>query len=470
MSDRPGADAPGLASSVGHVAMVTNGAYAPWCAVTIRSLVESGTERPLAVQVWHDGSVTAAHEAALASMGEDRVTIEVRALDSIETDRLPDIGRFGTSVWIRCLLPRLRPDLDRVLYIDADTLVTGPLDDVFDTALDGRPIGAIVDTMPPNHWERVRAFGFVDPADYFNSGVLLMDLAAMRDDDLMAWTGAVANAFADQVHYPDQDVLNVIYAGRWHRLDPTLNAQNRLFMRPALGDALLGVEERRRITTSPTIVHFEGPGVWKPWHRLSTHPLRQRYREVLGRTPFADVGLDGGWSARLIARLPSTRWWAAQGITDRARRHPLRELRRLVVRTPPPGAIGATPQPTDLRPSRDPTHPLHGIDPSVRGIVDRAAPFCDGHATEVVEVIGAVRDRISSPAPETADTGDRWQIEAGRRGGRALATALTLLDAGPTPELEVVVDAEQPGAFGAEDVRRMVAATGYPADAVTVVD
>lgn len=443
--------------------MVTNSSYVPWCAVTLRSMAESATTRQLIAHVWHDGTVSRTQEAKLRSIGGERLAVEVRALERSEIDQLPDIGRFGQSVWIRCLLPRLHPDIDRMLYLDADTLVTGPLDDVFNTALDGAPIGAVVDTMPPNHWDRVRRLGFVDPADYFNSGVLVMDLDAMRHLDLLAWTRLVATSFAAQIHYPDQDVLNLVFAGQWHRLDPAFNAQNRLYMRPELGDALIGERERALVTERPTVVHFEGPGVWKPWHRLSTHPLRDRYRAVLTRTPFSDVALQGGWLGRTIGLLPQRWWWRAQGIADRARVEPLGELHRLVARTPPPGAVRAEPTPFDLRPSCEPAHPLHGIDERVRAIVDRAAPYCARHAAEVVEVVREVDDRIRTPGTPTT-----WRIDAGRRGGRALTTALRLIDLDSTPDLVVVAGPPSPGAFAPDDIRRLLATSGYPVGSLDV--
>src|SRR5688500_18132312 len=95
-------------------------------------------------------------------------------------DHLPALDRFGTIVWLRFLLPELLPDLERVLYLDADTLAVAPLEPLFALGLDGCPIGAVANVVDEGLWPHVRGLGIDDPTQFFNSGVLLMDLAALR--------------------------------------------------------------------------------------------------------------------------------------------------------------------------------------------------------------------------------------------------------------------------------------------------
>ena len=49
-------------------------------------------------------------------------------------DGLP-VDRYTRAMWYRLFLPEVAPDLDRILYLDADTIVVERLDALFATDL-----------------------------------------------------------------------------------------------------------------------------------------------------------------------------------------------------------------------------------------------------------------------------------------------------------------------------------------------
>ncbi len=211
-------------------------------------------------------------------------------------------------VWLRFLLPELLPDHDRVTYLDADTFVADDLWSLATADLDGAPVGAVANVVPAPDWPRLAGLGFSDPADVLNSGVLVMDLARMRAEDTWGQIGDTVAAFADQIAWPDQDALNLVCAGRWTRLHPRFNAQNSVFAWPEQAQGVFGASAVAEAVADPAVVHFEGPLLCKPWHALSTHPWRDRYRATLARTPWAGTPLDDDTrSVRLVGRLPE-RW------------------------------------------------------------------------------------------------------------------------------------------------------------------
>ena len=82
-------------------------------------------------------------------------------------------------MWYRIFLPELLPDVDRVLYLDVDTLAMDSLEPLWATDLGGnylaardqRVRGAGSATAPPSS-------GWPGREAYFNSGVLLLNLDA----------------------------------------------------------------------------------------------------------------------------------------------------------------------------------------------------------------------------------------------------------------------------------------------------
>ena len=288
------------ASSAGpHVALVTDRGYVPWAGVALRSLLDHHPEAR--ATVLHDAA--AAPEAALAAddiaalEGLAPGQVEVRAVVDDRLAGLPAIDRFGTVVWLRFLLPDLLADEERVLYLDADVLIADRLDDLWSDPLSAGPVGAVDNVVEPALASHVRSV--VGDRAYFNSGVLLLDLARLRDDGVVE--EMLARARTGQLRWPDQDVLNATFAGRWTRLAPRHNAQSSFWVWADLADEVLGADARAAAVAEPAIVHFEGPGVCKPWHPLCEHPWRDRYLATLARTPWA--GAETGWRTPLSRAL-----------------------------------------------------------------------------------------------------------------------------------------------------------------------
>jgi lipopolysaccharide biosynthesis glycosyltransferase len=297
-------------TSAHHVAFVADAPYLPWCATAIRSCLDQDWTLPPVVHLLHDGSVTGPAGADALARMVDTAGGELRLheIDPSTVGHLPALDRFGTIVWLRFLLPALLPDVARVLYLDADTLVVAPLEPLFALPLDEGPIGAVANVVDEGLWPHVRALGIADPTQFFNSGVLLMDLTAMRDEGSADTLLHIAVERGHELRWPDQDALNIAFAGRWSHLHPRWNAQNSLWEWRPLAERVFGATAVHDATTNPAIVHFEGPLLCKPWHSLNHHVWRDEYWRVLRTTPWADKQPeDNTLATRIIARLPQDR-------------------------------------------------------------------------------------------------------------------------------------------------------------------
>lgn len=412
-----------------HVALVTDQAYLPWCATAVQSVVDQHRSgEALTIHVVHDGSAAAEGER-LRELAQGAVDVELHSVDVGRVAHLPGVDRFGSIVWLRFLLPEVLEDVERVLYLDADVLVTDRLDPILDDGLADAPLAAVANVVPPSEWDRLRSIGLLDPADVLNSGVLLMDLAALRREDLLAQATDAARAFGASIRWPDQDVLNVVFAGRWKALHPRYNVQSSLFEWTDLAAGVFG-PAAAEATADPAIVHFEGPYSCKPWHRLCTHPFRQRWIDTLARTPWAGAPLDDDAVTRAIAHLPQTWQHSVYESVVRSRGSVLGEARRLGrlarrrVREGAPGAVPATPE--ALRPSRHAPHPLSTSIDEVRTTVARCLPYTMGSVERLLATIDATEYVVRRGVRGALVECGVW------RGGSVLAMALTLRRLGVT--------------------------------------
>ncbi len=166
---------------------------------------------------------------------------------------LPQRGRWPKVVYARLMLADLLPpEVERVIYLDCDTMVRSPIEMLYEIDLGGKPLGAVRDSTAPfislgrDMAQNGVIFDGAEP--YFNSGVLVLDLAQWRQMDLRAELDRLAAQDILSKLYFDQDLLNLIFRGRWQALpwrwntidaDPTHEAMN------------------------PSILHFTK--VAKPW-------------------------------------------------------------------------------------------------------------------------------------------------------------------------------------------------------------
>lgn len=181
----------------------------------------------------------------------------------------------------------------RVLYIDGDTRVTADLSPLFTLDLEGKPIGAVRDYVvskwcargiasdrnnAPRIAEIRKLMGQNDISGYFNSGVLLIDTAAVRArPDLAQAMQDIVRASA--CPWGDQDHLNNVFRGEVHLMNPCWNAswsrtaEHRGFIRK------LGGSPEELASLPDAIVHFHGPK--KPWKAPRKDFWSRRARAVM---------------------------------------------------------------------------------------------------------------------------------------------------------------------------------------------
>jgi lipopolysaccharide biosynthesis glycosyltransferase len=259
----------------------------------------------MTVHLLHDGTL-ATHPGLEMLRGMVKASGAELRVHSVADDgvpALPAMGRYGSVVWLRFLLPDLLPEVARVLYLDADTLVLSPLAPLFATDLGGAPLGAVPNVVMADQRARLLALGLDDYRQFLNSGVLLLDLDRFREEGATSTLLRIAATRADDLLWPDQDTLNLVFAGRWHALHPRWNAQNTFWSEPAVAAEILGTGPLAEARRSPAILHFEGPSLCKPWHALNAHPWRRVWHATLARTPWAGTPTEDRGAATAVLRL-----------------------------------------------------------------------------------------------------------------------------------------------------------------------
>ena len=125
-------------------------------------------------------------------------------------ERQKYVRHVSSTATYKFYLAKILPDVDKVLYIDGDTLMRDGLEELFDTDIDNvyaavcQDIGAEV--FPSNYKERLK----INHRYYFNSGVMLLNLKKIRDEQL--YLDLVDYRIQGTNDYMDQDAFNVVFS------------------------------------------------------------------------------------------------------------------------------------------------------------------------------------------------------------------------------------------------------------------
>ena len=169
------------------------------------------------------------------------------------------VTRITPIAMSRILLPSLLPqDLKKVIYMDSDILVTTDLKPLYDIDLGSDFAGMITNNQPMTY--EIFKFGH----QYYNSGVILIDLEKWRKDNIQEkmisylknnyqnfdYVKPESGSIYPKFMYPDQDLINLILFNRIKKLDDKWNMQF-FAVNSLVPDDFKGV------------IHFIGVG--KPW-------------------------------------------------------------------------------------------------------------------------------------------------------------------------------------------------------------
>jgi lipopolysaccharide biosynthesis glycosyltransferase len=184
------------------------------------------------------------------------------------------------TTYIRLWLPKILPFLDRVLFLDCDLVIDGSISLLFD--VDIYPYGLAAVKTPAISDVKKETLGIPVEKDYFNAGVLIMNLKYFRHHQLSSALFEFVTIYSEKCEYWDQDALNAIFKGDYYPLDYAYNMTSILF-----DERLLNHPSSIEQLSKPIIIHFTGGGpLRKPWFSANNHPLKNIYYENLQNTPF----------------------------------------------------------------------------------------------------------------------------------------------------------------------------------------
>lgn len=235
----------------------------PLC-VMLRSLTQSNPRTAFDVYVAYSDLTDADFRTiGNALEGSGSRVIGIRVPDSLFHDA-PVLKRISKATYYRLFAPMYLPkEVDRILYLDPDTLILNDLSALYHLELGDHFYAGCGHLDGFLNWLNTARLGMSAGDTYINAGVLLMNIRALRAFFSANDVFDYVQNHAAGLFLADQDVLNALYADRILPLDSMLyNLDERCFhkLSKALGQA--GAWSFVRAQTC--IVHYDGK--YKPWN------------------------------------------------------------------------------------------------------------------------------------------------------------------------------------------------------------
>lgn len=232
--------------------------YIPCLSVVFKSMKNYINEdRDYKIKVMHGGNICKENqERIIKAYYATNFEIEFVDVSSyIENicELLHTRDYYSKSTYFRLFIPKMYPQLTKALYLDSDIVLLDDVAKLYDVDIDDYYVGAIPDeavAMVPEFREYVEnRIGVKKYSEYFNAGILLMNLEKLRSINFEDLFVDLLQAVKYNVAQ-DQDYLNAICLNNVKYIDLCWNKM------PLPNDEIKEEELK--------LIHYNLS--YKPWH------------------------------------------------------------------------------------------------------------------------------------------------------------------------------------------------------------
>jgi lipopolysaccharide biosynthesis glycosyltransferase len=271
-----------------QIAFGSDNHYAQHLAVTLASLLTNlkpGIEPH--VHVVTDG-FSETNRQKIAMLKSIRpFTIDYLTVSGDDFKNFPNQwAHVSYATYFRLKLPELLPQVDKIVYLDIDTVVTGDVAPLWDIVLtDDEWIAGALELEVGTDF--LQTIGLPPDEPYVNAGIMVMNLDALRRNQFEQRCATFIADYHHVIKYVDQDVINHVCQGHKKIIDPRYNMVFSRYYHAHRLDryhSVYSTETLQQALQQPVVIHFSGG--YKPWLYACRHNLASLYMDYIKLTPW----------------------------------------------------------------------------------------------------------------------------------------------------------------------------------------
>lgn len=308
--------------NIAHIVYASDDRFAEILGVSLVSLYENSKDMDDIVVYVLDSGIKDENRKKIECVAESYGRNEIRWIPAQDISKVLSMkvktDRGSLSQYARLFVSSGLPnDLDRVLYLDCDTVLMKSIKELWNLDLHGKTVGALMDAFSTAY----RANIDLEKNDImFNSGIILIDLKQWKKYEVEDRLLKFIEKKNGVIQQGDQGALNAVLSHDTYCIEPRFNSvtifhdfnydEMVLYRKPA--DGFYGQDKIKRAVEDPSIVHFTTSFLSKrPWVVGCQHRYVAAWRKYKRQSPWKDAPLWDDNTPRLkkimvnmIKRLP----------------------------------------------------------------------------------------------------------------------------------------------------------------------
>lgn len=253
--------------------------YLPQLKVMLSSLLDHNPGQEFCVFLLHSSIREEDLAPVRRLLGKQGELIPIQ-MDASALANAPTTARYPAEMYYRIFAAQYLPDtVDRVLYLDPDVVVNGPVDKLYRMQMKGYYYAAASHVGDLLRRFNGRRLDMEDESPYINSGVMLMNLTLLRREQDPHEVYRFIEQYKNVLMLPDQDIISSLYGTKILELSPfRYNMTEVLFQQHKPFEKGFGLDWVRQ---NSVIIHYCGRN--KPWRTPYIGELDLFYREAAAR-------------------------------------------------------------------------------------------------------------------------------------------------------------------------------------------
>lgn len=282
-----------------HIAYSSDNNYVPFLGTSLYSLLENNSSdfNSITIHILSNNISNSNKEHLDAICKKFNANCVFYNMSDIE-DRLEGIviKTISISSYARLFLPEILPsDVDKIFYLDCDSIILDSFKDLWNLPMDNNLIFGVEDIIPTKFKEKMN---MLTSDKYINAGMLPMNIELMRKESSFSKIMKFMKNYDGEIPHHDQGVINTLFHSRRKIIHPKYNCMTPFFLMNNLQlKTLYGMDdyytqaELDEATTKPVFAHLTQSLITRPWFKGSKHPLTSKFLYYLGKTPWKDYKL-----------------------------------------------------------------------------------------------------------------------------------------------------------------------------------
>lgn len=245
----------------------------------IRSMIRFPSDDGYDIYILHSDFQELDQSYFMKQIESKDTTVHFRFVEPSLFSSFPESDRYPRLIYYRIFAASLLPgDVDRVLYLDGDTIVINPLNELYGMDFEGNYFLACTHVKRLLNKINQYRLGMEEESTYINSGVMLMNLSELREKQNIKEVMSFVEKKRRYLTLPDQDIITALYGNNTGILDT---------MKYNLSDRMLSVYnadpshkkiDLKWVRENTVVIHYYGKQ--KPWKKTYLGSLDTFYREL----------------------------------------------------------------------------------------------------------------------------------------------------------------------------------------------